>query len=90
MENPLKSQLGRGDDSFVANHLFGSFTGRETPVDLVVAVDGVAAGMGTSFYKDHWRFSLMVDPELVKPTPGSVEIYEVISEGLFSIPVRWP
>lgn len=74
--------LGTG---YVPAHILGELHGAERPVELAAVVNGTVAGVGTSFHKEIWRISLMLDPTYLVEGSNTFELYEVTDAGLLRI-----
>jgi len=61
----------------VPAHVIGEMQGTDEPVEVVVALNGTIAGMGTTFLKDSWMISLMVDPAMLVDGANILEVYAV-------------
>ena len=80
--------ISGSDEWDLPAHVIGALNGSTGPVDLAVTIDGVVAGLGTTFFKDHWRVSVMIDPTYAESGSTQVEIYEVSGDGLLLISSR--
>lgn len=70
------------DSRAIPAHVIGELVGTDEPVELVVALNGRIAGMGTTFFKDYWQISLMVDPEMLVDGANTLELYAVVGSTL--------
>lgn len=74
---------GRVARHHVPAQVNGEITGIDEEIDVVVAVDDIVVGSGWAFFEDHWRISIMIDPELLDDGgPGRVRLFEMTSSGL--------
>lgn len=70
---------------YVPAHLIGELHGASAAVELAVAVNGTIAGVGTTFWNELWRISLMIDPSHLVDGENTIEFYEVTDVGLLRI-----
>ena len=72
-------------DDYLPAHVIGELLGSDSPVELAVGLNGRLAGFGTTFFKDVWRISVMVDPEALKEGYNDLKLYEIRASGLFDV-----
>ena len=69
----------------VPAHVIGELIGRDAPVRLAVALNGTIAGVGSTFYNQGWRISIMADPRYLVAGPNQLGLFEVDDSGLLAI-----
>lgn len=73
------------EDGYVPAHVIGELDGSDQSVTLAVAVNGTIAGTGSTFFKDVWRISVMIDPSTLEAEDIEIELFEVVEAGLLRI-----
>lgn len=74
--------------SYVPAHVIGTVVNAEKSTEVVVTVDGVVAGMGSTFLDgDVWRLSVMLDPAMISAN-SRVNVYEVQGDDLLEMRLR--
>ena len=76
------------EEAYAPAHIIGELFGREAPVEIAVAINGRIAGVGTTFYKDVWRISVMINPDYLRNGRNELELFEVEDRLLRRVTLR--
>lgn len=74
----------RPDSDHVPASVQGTLSGSEGPTALAVAVNGVVAGVGSSYQTDGSQFAVLVDPTYFVVGMNAIQIFEVVDGGMLA------
>src|SRR5690606_32811821 len=64
------------DGIYVPAHVIGEHSA-ERSVPIAVAFNGRIAGVGSTFFSDVWRISIMGDPSYLRDGDNELALYEI-------------
>lgn len=76
------------ESPYLPANIFGTLSGTSEPTRIAVAVNGVIAGEGSSFYNDGWQVTVVVDPSSFVAGKNDVQMFAVEPDGLASITIE--